>query len=241
MSAKTDQLERSVASYINSIKGITASRPNVSTKYADVKVTKNGITTWIEVKENHSAQLGTPRFYYENEKWKSTQAGVSLIVNELNKQNSVKEFVEGISSFSGISKDKLKMFSTKGGVNQLNAVPFDIFIKYLETLQNQYIMRVPNFDLGKVIVDLYHNKKEPAYYMQSGDDFYMIGKNNPFKFSNDVPLIQGRGELIVRFSPRRSGKYYEFLTELKLPKTEWPSSDYSFLPGTKKTNPFFAL
>ena len=26
--------------------------------------------------------------------------------------------------------------------------------------------------------------------MQSGDDFYMIGKNNPFKFSNDVPLIQ---------------------------------------------------
>ena len=77
--------------------------------------------------------------------------------------------------------------------------------------------------------------------MQSGDDFYMIGKNNPFKFSNNVPLIQGRGELIVRFSPRRSGKYYEFLTELKLPKTQWPSSDYSFLPGTKKTNPFFAL
>ena len=236
-----DQLEVAIAEEINSIEGVTASRPRVSTKFADVKVTKDRITTWIEVKQDHNAQLGTPRFYYENEQWQSTSVGARLIVNELNKQDSVKEFVEGISSLSGIPKEKLKMFSTKGGVNKPNSVPFDTFMQYVETLENQYIMKVPNFDLGPVIVDLYHNKKEPAYYMQSGDDFYRIGTNNPFNFSTDVPLIEGRGELIVRFSPRKTSGWYEFMTELKLPRAEWPSSKYSFLPGTKKLNPFFSF
>ncbi len=247
MSAKSDKFEEEIAFSINLVEGIKASRPKVSTKYADVKVEYGNVTTWIEVKENHSAQLGTPRFYYESQKsalnmlkgWKSTSVGVELIVNELNKQKTVADFVKGIASSSGIPLKDLKMYSTKGGVKKFGSVPYNKFIKYAKTLKDQYIMRVPNFNIGKVVDNLYHNKQEPAYYMQSGDDFYRIGENDPFNFGNDVPLIKGMGELIVRFSPRTSKGYYEFMTELKIPRGKWPHSKYSFKPGTKKLNPFF--
>jgi len=63
-SSKSDRYEKDVADTLNKIKDVTAERPKVSTAYADIRVTaQNGNTSWIEVKMNHTDNLGNPRVF----------------------------------------------------------------------------------------------------------------------------------------------------------------------------------
>jgi hypothetical protein len=90
-------------------------------------------------------------------------------------------------------------------------------------------------NLGKVVTDHYtKGKTEPAYYMQAGDDFYMISNANPFKLNSRIPLLSGTGDFKVRIGTRT--EFYEVQAEIKI-KT-MPNSLYSLKPGTKKLNPF---
>jgi hypothetical protein len=54
-------------------------------------------------------------------------------------------------------------------------------------------------------------------------------------------MLNGKGNLLVRFSILNSKNYYEIQPEAKFNKNSIVKSQYSFHPGTKKLNPFFSL
>jgi hypothetical protein len=100
---------------------------------------------------------------------------------------------------------------------------------------DRYIIKVEDLNLGEIITNHYiKGKREPAHYMQAGDDFYMISNKNPLGLTHSIPLLSGRGNFNMRVSTRTN--YYEVQAELKI--KSMPDSGYSIMPGTKKLNPF---
>ena len=73
MSAASDKYEHDVAKNIDKIPGVKAVRPSVDTSYADVKVTYKQVTSWVEVKMNHTDNLSNPRVFYANGRWQTTE------------------------------------------------------------------------------------------------------------------------------------------------------------------------
>ncbi len=239
-SAASDKYEKAVADNLNKMKGVNAERPRVSTKYSDVKITLDGgETSWLEVKMNHTDNLTNPRIYFDGNKWDTTytMAAAKKAVEIMNKSQDAKDFVTAISKFSGIKKPILP--TTKSGLKDKNAIPLDVMKEYFaQPGINRYIAALPNVDLGAVVTDHYLNgKAEPAYYMQAGDDFYMIGRTNPLKLPKDIPLLSGSGPFKVRIATRSA--FYEIQAEVKIAKM--PDSPYSLMPGTRKKNPFAKL
>lgn len=237
-SAKSDAHEKDVADYIDSLEGISASRPKVSTKYADVKLEKDGNTTWLEVKMNHTDNLTNPRVFFDGKKWDTTYSthAAKVAVNLLNKSKEAKDFVESLKKFVG--RDDIIIPTNKGGLKDPRAVPLATMKDYFSQPGiNRYVMTEEDVNLGDVVTNHYvKGKAEPAYYMQAADDFYLISKKNPFKVPNSVPVLTGTGPFKVRVSTR--SQFYEVQAEVKI--THMPSSKYSLMPGTKKLNPFKA-
>jgi len=239
MSAASDRYEQDVAKNINAIPGITATRPPGDTGYADVKVTKGKVTTWVEVKMNHTDNLSNPRVYYENGHWKTTYAtpAAKQAVEILNKSTQAKKFIQDIAKFAGIDHKKVKIPTTKGGLKDPSAVPLNKMKDFFDRPGvNRYIANQENYNLGKLVTEHYtEGKKEPAYYMQAGDDFYLISKTDPLKIGGGkIPLLAGFGDFKVRVATR--SEFYEVQAEIKI--TKMPDSKYSVKPGTRKLNPF---
>jgi hypothetical protein len=236
-SRASDQYEAAVAAYINSMQGINAERPKVSAKYADVLLqAEGGGTAWLEVKMNHKDNLGNPRIFYDGTNWDTTyiSGAAKKSVDLCNKSGQTKAFIEAIAKFSGIAKPKIP--TNKGGLKDSRAVPLKVMKEYFDQPGiNRYIASESDVDLGKIVTDHYLNgKAEPAYYMQAGDDFYMIGTKNPLNLPKDIPVLQGNGPFKVRIATR--SQFYEVQAEIKI--DSMPSSKYSCKPGTKKKNPF---
>lgn len=233
-----DRYEIDVANYINSMENMNAERPKVSSKYSDIKVsTVSGKgPVWLEVKMNHSDNLGNTRCFYDGRVWKSSSNSPLAVfcVNILNKSRQAKDFLQKISEFSGIKNPKLP--TTLGGLKDKNAVPLSVMKEYFEQPDvNRYIVIEPNIDIGKLTTEHYlKGKAEPAYYMQAGDDFYLIGKTNPLGLPKNIPLVAGIGNFKMRVSTR--SRFYEIQPEVKILKMV--DSPYSVKPNTLKKNPF---
>lgn len=240
MSAASDKYERDVAKYVNSIPGVTAIRPPGDTAYADVKMTYKSITTWMEVKMNHTDNLSNPRVFYKNGKWGTTYdtPAAKTAVEILNSSSLARQFIVNISKFSGIPLFKIKIPTTKSGLKEDGAVPLNVMKAYFDQPSvNRYITNQQNYNLGNVVTEHYtKGKAEPAYYMQAGDDFYLISQTDPLKLTrvHDVPTLSGFGDFKVRVSTR--SEFYEVQAEIKI--TKMPNSQFSLKPGTKKKNPF---
>lgn len=242
MSAASDRFESDVAKYIDSIPGMSAIRPSVGTQYSDVKITKfntRSVNEWVEVKMNHTDNLANPRVFYANRKWQTTYKTPTahMAVDILNRSNMARQFVKDIAAFSGIPEDVIIIPTGLGDLKKPGAVPLDVMKKYFDQPGvTRYIAQEQNVDMGKVVTDHYTiGKAEPAYYMQAGDDFYLISNKNPLKLSNRIPVLGGTGDFKVRVSTR--SRFYEVQAEVKIAKFK-SSSDFSLKPGTKKQNPF---
>lgn len=240
MSAASDKYEQDVAKYVNSIPGVTATRPPGDTAYADVKMTYKKITTWMEVKMNHTDNLSNPRVFYKNGKWDTTYdtPAAHAAVEILNKSSFAKQFISKIAKFAGIPLHKVKIPTTKGGLKEDGAIPLETMKQYFDQPSvNRYIANEQNYNLGKVVTEHYtKGKAEPAYYMQAGDDFYLISNKDPLKLAqtHSLPLLAGFGDFKVRVATR--SEFYEVQAEIKI--TKMPNSNYSLKPGTNKKNPF---
>lgn len=238
MSAASDKYEKDVADSVDKIPGVVAVRPPGDTAYADVKITYKKVTSWMEVKMNHTDNLSNPRVYYEKGEWKTTYKTPSAkaAVDILNKDPKTKKFLQEISKFSGIPLKQMKIPTTKGGLKEEGAVPLHVMKKFFDQPSvNRYIANSENLDLGKIVTEHYtKGKAEPAYYMQAGDDFYRISNKDPFKLGATIPLLSGRGDFKVRVATR--SEFYEVQAEIKI--AHMPNSKYSLKPGTNKTNPF---
>jgi len=242
MSAAADKYERDVAEYIDSLDGVKAERPKVSTKYADVVLSYNNKRTWLEVKMNHTDNLGNPRVSYIKGQWgaaKPIDPVKKFAMEYLSKSPQTKKFLKEISQASNIPVNKMILPSTKGLLKQEGAVPYVVIADFFKD-RSQYILDVKNVDLGKLVTDHYlEGKAEPAHYMQAGDDFYMIGNKNPLGLPKDIPLLSGKGTFRMRIGVRSErSAFYEIQPEIKI--TDMPKSKYSLKPETKKKNPFYA-
>jgi hypothetical protein len=240
MSAASDKFENDVAKNINKIPGIVAKRPKVSTEYSDVLMEYNKMKVWIEVKMSHTDNLSNPRVYYEKGKWHTTYKtpAAKHTVDILNKSAQAKKFIKDIAKFSGIPEKVIKIPTTKSGLKEEGAVPLSVMKAYFNQPNiNRYIANEENYNLGDVVTEHYTiGKAEPAYYMQAGDDFYMISKKNPLKIKG-IPTLSGSGDFKVRVATR--SEFYEVQAEIKIKKM--PDSKFSVAPGTKKQNPFLSM
>lgn len=238
MSAKSDKYEKDMAKNINGIPGVKASRPAVATSFPDVLVEYKKQKVWFEVKMNHTDNLSNPRVFYTNGKWHTTYStpAAKYTVDLLNSSAQTEKFLKDLAKFSGIPFKQLKIPTTKTGLKEPGAVPLKVMKLYFSQPSiNRYIAGESNYNLGKVVTEHYTiGKEQPAYYMQAGDDFYMISKTNPFDLSTKIPVLQGTGDFKVRVATR--SEYYEVQAEIKISKM--PYSEYSLMPGTKKKNPF---
>jgi hypothetical protein len=237
MSKKSDQHERYVASSLNVLKGVEAARPVKGTDYSDVLVDYKGHSAWLEIKMTHKDNLANPRVYFNKKAWKTrayTPVG-GIIVQELNKSQVSRAFVENLADFSDIPLHSIFIPSTRGELNsEENVVPRETMKRYC-TINSKYVYDVQDTDLSDIVTLHYtKGKTEPAYYMQAGDDFYRISNTNPLGLSNDIPLLEGTGKFRVRVSNR--SKFYEVQAEIKM--RDLVSSQFSVLPGSQKQNPF---
>lgn len=254
MSAASDKYENDVASNIHESgpKGLTASRPKVSTSYPDVLVeygrykgTDNGI--WVEVKMNHTDNMMNPRFQYVKGKWEVIPSYLSEATTKLaevfNESKEANEWIKGLKKYL-IEKDwsgdisNITLHSTTTARNRdKNSVPLALMKGYLGTLTNKNVCKVPNVDIGHLVTLHYlKGKAAPAYYLSSGDDFYQFGDTNPLKIPN-VPKFESaaaKNQVVLRIGDR-SGNF-EIQAEVKA-KTLTRSS-YSVKPGSSKSNPF---
>ena len=238
MSAKSDAFEKQVADNINALPGITAVRPSVGVEYADVKLTKGNKHTWLEVKMSHTDNLSNPRMFYKDGKWQTTYKtpAAAEAIKILNASTQAKAFITSIAKFSGIPEKIIQIPTSKTGLKEPGAVPLAVMKSYFsQPGVNRYIANVENFKIGDLVTRHYtEGKKEPAYYLQAGDDFYMISNKNPFSLDRKIPLLSGNGDFKVRVSTR--SEFYEVQAEIKI--KSMPHSNYSALKGTRKKNPF---
>jgi hypothetical protein len=244
MSAASDKFENDVAKNINKLPGIKAIRPKVSTEYSDVKIEidkfKGDNAIWLEVKMSHTDNLSNPRVFYDNGKWQTTYKtpAAKHTVDILNRSAQAKAFIKAIAKFSGIPEKSIKIPTTKSGLKEPGAVPLKVMKDFFSQPGiNRYIANEENYNLGDVVTEHYTiGKAKPAYYMQAGDDFYMVSKKNPLKIQG-IPLLNGTGDFKVRVATR--SEFYEVQAEIKIKKM--PISKYSVAPATKKPNPFMNM
>ena len=245
MSAASDRYEKEVADYIASF-GVDATRPSVSVKYPDVKISHNGATTWLEVKMNHTDNLGNTRVSYTSGNWdaaKPLDPVKRFAIEYLSKSRDTQAFLKDIAKFCAKDYKEMILPSTKGPLKDPKAIPYATLAEYFKS-RKQYILDVPNVDLGKLVTAHYiEGKAQSAHYMQAGDDFYMISPANPLKLPSDIPVLGSRGECKGNFKMRigvrsASTAYYEIQPEIKI--MNMGPSKYSVRPGTTKKNPFLS-
>ena len=240
-SKASDKFEKDIADNLVKL-GFDASRPPVDSTYSDVLVKKGSKKVWIEVKMNHTDQLGNVRSSFDGKKWSSAvekkgplkgkQGPLKIFINKLLDKHA-KDFVSKAQKFTG----KKKMNTNKGPQQKdPDTINHQEMKDFLATQKNQYIISVPVKDLAKPVMDHYSKggKTEPAYYLQAGDDFYRLSNENPLNVSKNVPMFKGSGDFKMRVSIRTS--MYEIQPELKVSKMD--NSPYSLKAGTTKKNPF---
>ena len=240
MSAASDKFENDVAKSIDKLPGINATRPKVSTEYSDVLLKYKNMKVWVEVKMSHTDNLSNPRVFYEKGKWGTTYKtpAAKHTVDILNKSAQAKKFIKEIAKFSGIPEKDIKIPTTKSGLKVPGAVPLAVMKAFFDRPGvNRYIANEEKYNLGDVVTEHYTiGKAEPAYYMQAGDDFYMISKKNPLGIKG-IPELKGEGDFKVRVATR--SEFYEVQAEIKIKKM--PDSKFSVAPNTKKPNPFMNM
>lgn len=241
MSAASDLFESNIAKSINSVKGMSATRPTADTALSDVLINKfnnKKAHAWVEVKMNHTDNLSNPRVFYMKGEWQTTYKtpAAKAAVDILNASSQARAFVRNIAKYSGIPVSKIIIPTNKGMLSDPNAVPLDVMKEYFsQPGVNRYIANKQDCDLGKLVTEHYTiGKKEPAYYMQAGDDFYLVSKTNPLGLSKNIPILSGRGDFKVRVATR--SEFYEIQAEIKI--KNMPHSQFSIKPGTSKKNPF---
>lgn len=239
MSKKSDKHERTIADHLNSLQGVKAYRPDFGTQYSDVLVTYNQSTSWLEIKMTHRDNLANPRVYYNDKTWKSKAFTpiAGYIVQDLNKSQVSRDFVYSISDYCGMAYESIYIPTVRGEMGLDNSIPKEKMKEYCKK-NGGYILDYQNYDLSQLVTKHYtQGKLEPAYYMQAGDDFFMISNTNPLGLSSEIPQLAGTGKYRVRVSNR--SKFYEIQAELKI--TSMLDSPFSVLPGSNKRNPFCSL
>ena len=262
----SDDYEDFIADSINSLSKdgmYFANRPTRNTKFSDVHVKRSdGVTSWIEVKMDRRADLGSPRVYYSDYEggWCTTYKtpAAAFAVDLLNSSDEAKQWIKNFkmwlcSELESSSDDRLAwtiyrhknnghytpcdlkiiLPTTSGGLSLKGAIPVDVIHKFASEHSRNILKH--ECDITGVVEDHYlEGKQEPAHYIQIEDDLFRIGDDNPFNWK--VPKLSiPSGYIIVRISIR-GDKLYEIQVDIK--SNSHYSSSYSLSLGSNKMRPF---
>lgn len=257
MSVASDAREQLVAAKINELnkKNLVAERPRADVSYADVRVTYTSKTgsrkeAWVEVKMNHTDNLGNVRVSWDGTKWVTSEKGgitplkkfMTDLLNTGQGKSAADRFLNDLAKFIGKNgKNDIVVPTTLGGLLLPNAVSHAQMQSFLKTKGTQYFIDVSGVNLGKLVTAHYNEgKSRPVSYMQAADDFYLLGdldELNLKRIHPGIPKLKGVGSFKMRVGMRT--KYYELQPEIKI--TNMGSSQYSLTGGSGKKNPFEGL
>ena len=203
--------------------------------YSDVKVTnpKNNINVWIETKMNKYSCLGNPSFKYSDREWKCSTTEED---NPLTKY-FIDILTEHSQKFIDFCHQKL------GDDFELPRDLPDVMDDWkkagmIDDTDNNVLFiteKIEMEEFGKKISEFYQTaKREPVYYIQIGDELYIIDSNyNPLNLKthdgNDLkPLsevhkrgrIQFRAKGIEKLVGGKKKYYYNITCDLKILKDE---------------------
>jgi len=244
MSTTSDLFEQKVANDLKKI-GVPAYRPAANTALADVAITSKATPhgrVFMEVKMSHTDNLSNPRMFFSGSKWETTYKTpvAQYAVDLLNASPQWKKFHTELKKYLNVKQIKLP--TTKSGLKEDGAVPLHILRDFVENVRkNRYIHIEENVNIGDLVTRHYmEGKAEPAYYLQAGDDFYLIGKKDPLNINKGrkikVPVMSGMGDFKIRIATR--SEFYEIQAEVKIKKMDPHVSPFSVLSESRKSNPF---
>lgn len=258
MSAASDAREKLIADNITALRipGLVASRPPADVRYADVKINFTGRSgtkeSWLEVKMNHTDNLGNVRVFWDGKKWgTSTRDGITplkqFMIDLLNKgqgKQQADRFLADLAAFVSpktkkLTKNDIKVPTTIGGLAEEGAISREEMARFIQRRGGQYFINVPNVNLGELVIKHYNEgKAAPVSYLQAADDFYLMGNLDELglKRIHSIPIVKGTGNFKMRIGMRT--KYYELQPEIKI--LDMGDSPYSLFSKNKK-NPFEGL
>ena len=209
--------------------------------HSDVYITnpKNGKQVWIEVKLNKYANLGGLSFKYDQGNWTCTTAEednpLNLFYLDLLNKNGQK-FIDFCKDY--LRTDDIKL-PTDINDDLLNAWKISGNITDTEK-ETQFITnKLPIEEFGLVIEKFYQTtKEEPVYYIQVGDDLYIIDSQfNPLDLytQNGTPLKSiseayrlGRVQFRIKAMNVNGERYFAIINDVKiLSDKENNDEDYS--------------
>ena len=259
MSAASDAREKLIADNITALRipGLQATRPAADVRYADVRINFKGRSgskeSWLEVKMNHTDNLGNVRVFWDGQKWgTSVRDGITplkkFMIDLLNTgqgKPQADKFLNDLAAFVSpkskkLNKNQIKVPTTKGGLAEAGAISRAEMSKFIQLRSGQYFINVPNVNLGELVIKHYNEgKAAPVSYLQAADDFYLMGNLDELglkRINSDIPVVKGKGNFKMRIGMRT--EYYELQPEIKI--LDMGSSAYSLLSSSKK-NPFEGL
>lgn len=201
--------------------------------WSDIKITNpsNDNNVWVEAKLNKFANLGSASFKYIDGEWSCTTLDdddplLGMYIDAIS-SNSVK-FIEFCKEYLGkddirlpkdLTKDLVEAWKKTGSIEDTDN-------------NTQFITnKIPMEQFGFKIAEFYKfSKNEPVYYMQCGDDLYIIDPNyNPLglKCSNGdelKPLSEayriGRIQFRLKGQEKVNGtatrEYYSIYADVKI-------------------------
>ena len=203
--------------------------------YSDIKVTnpKNNINVWIEVKKDKYANYGNSSFTYSDREWKCSTTEED---NPLTKY-FIDILTEYSQKFIDFCHQKL------GDDFELPRDLPDVIDEWkkagmIDDTDNNVLFiteKIEMEEFGKKISEFYQTaKREPVYYIQVGDELFIIDSNyNPLNLKthdgNDLkPLsevhkrgrIQFRAKGIEKLVGGKKKYYYNITCDLKILKDE---------------------
>lgn len=188
---------------------------------------KNNKQVWVEVKKDKYANLGGFSYKFKDNKWSTTTLDESNPLAKLYlkiiDENS-KDFIdfcmkylkkEDIELPKDLNEQLLKKWKQSKSISDTEN-------------ETQFISnKVEINDFGLVISKFYQTAKiEPVYYIQVGDDLYIIDKefnplnlktkdNNPLKSLEDVYKL-GRVQFRVKAFDKDGKKYFSITQDIKI-------------------------
>jgi len=211
-----------------------------SSEYSDIRIDIPGIgSSFLEVKLTSGDNLGNPRLQYDGNQWivagDSGSPLAAYAVEFMNESPEAQAFINDLKAF--LKTDTVRLQGKKPGSVTLPQIK-----AFLAKRPNKNIAELDSVDAAALATQHYAvAKKEPAHYVQAGDDFYLMGSADPLDLNlvNDgqIPVLRGMGRLAVRIADRSAR--YEVQVSVKMWKHD-PSPFSAMLP-TSKVNPFTAL
>jgi hypothetical protein len=209
--------------------------------YSDIKISKDNVETFIEVKMS-DAQLGTPRIKYHNNTWSGITENkiTEYACNKINTDSYCKTITNRLSEVHYEKYNikptyigyKIKHYTNKEICPYM--INYDTMKKVLvDDYKNQTLLYDESSDSLKCVIEYYLEKK--ASFMQIGDNFYKLSNENNFTHQ-EVPMLSGTSYCKIRATFRKSKRWIEIFPTIKFRKLE--ESEYSLKPNTKKKNPF---